>query len=126
MTASQSDAGSERPVIHACNRHPNTGQAHSGGLPNEREGNGKYATTSLRAADCRRSGRCRLLPSREWPGCSDPSEVPSEYTGQGIASQLAHGIFELLRETRRKAIPRCPFMGRFLVKNPQYSDIVAG
>ena len=54
------------------------------------------------------------------------TEVPSEYSGQGIASQLAHGTFELLRETRRKAIPRCPFMGRFLVKNPQYSDVVAG
>ena len=54
------------------------------------------------------------------------TEVPSEFSGQGIASQLAHGTFERLRETGRKAIPRCPFMARFLVKNPQYSDIVAG
>jgi predicted GNAT family acetyltransferase len=54
------------------------------------------------------------------------TEVPSEFSGQGIASQLAHGTFELLRETGRKAVPRCPFMGRFLVRNPQYSDIVAG
>ncbi|MET3580356.1 putative GNAT family acetyltransferase [Mesorhizobium robiniae] len=54
------------------------------------------------------------------------TEVPSEFSGKGIASQLAHGTFELLRETGRKAIPRCPFMERFLVKNPQYTDIVAG
>jgi uncharacterized protein len=54
------------------------------------------------------------------------TEVPSEYSGQGIASQLTHGTFELLRATGRKAVPRCPFMSRFLVKNPQYSDIVAG
>ncbi|TIL34785.1 MAG: N-acetyltransferase [Mesorhizobium sp.] len=54
------------------------------------------------------------------------TEVPSEFSGRGIASQLAHGTFELLRATGRKAIPRCPFIGRFLIKNPQYSDIVAG
>ncbi|RWI03791.1 MAG: N-acetyltransferase [Mesorhizobium sp.] len=54
------------------------------------------------------------------------TEVPSEFSGQGIASQLAHGTFELLRKTGRKAIPKCPFMGQFLVKNPQYSDVLAG
>lgn len=54
------------------------------------------------------------------------TEVPSEYSGQGIASQLAHGTFELLRATGRKAVPKCPFIGRFLIKNPQYSDVVAG
>lgn len=53
------------------------------------------------------------------------TEVPTEFCGQGIASQLAHGIFELLRKTGRKAIPKCPFMGQFLVKNPQYSDVLA-
>nr|WP_254017591.1 N-acetyltransferase [Mesorhizobium escarrei] len=39
---------------------------------------------------------------------------------------MAHGTFELLRKTGRKAIPKCPFMDRFLVKNPQYSDVLAG
>ena len=54
------------------------------------------------------------------------TEVPSEFSGQGMASQLAHGTFELLRKSGRKAIAKCSFMRRFLVKNPQYSDIVAG
>ncbi|TIU90819.1 MAG: N-acetyltransferase [Mesorhizobium sp.] len=54
------------------------------------------------------------------------TEVPSKFSGQGIASRLAHGTFELLRKTGRKAILQCPFMSRFFIKNPEYADIVAG
>lgn len=54
------------------------------------------------------------------------TEVPAEFSGQGLASQLARGTFELLRATGRKAILKCPFMSRFLVRHPEYSDIVAG
>lgn len=54
------------------------------------------------------------------------TEVPPEFSGQGIASRLALGTFELLRQTDRKAILRCPFMSRFFVKHPEYADIVAG
>ncbi|WP_246804521.1 N-acetyltransferase [Mesorhizobium mediterraneum] len=39
---------------------------------------------------------------------------------------MAHGTFELLRKTGRKAIPKCHFMVQFLAKNPQYSDVLAG
>ena len=54
------------------------------------------------------------------------TEVPFAYSGQGMASRLAQGTFEWLRATGRKAIPTCPFMSDFLVKHPQYSDVVAG
>jgi uncharacterized protein len=54
------------------------------------------------------------------------TEVPSQFSGQGIATQLAEGTFELLRKTGRKAILKCPFMGQFLVKHPEYADVVAG
>ena len=54
------------------------------------------------------------------------TEVPSEFSGQGIASQLARGMFELLRATGRKAILKCPFMSRFFAKHPEYTDIVSG
>ena len=54
------------------------------------------------------------------------TEVPQEFSGQGIASRLASGTFQLLRKTGRKAIPKCPFMGRFIMKHPEYADIVAG
>lgn len=54
------------------------------------------------------------------------TEVPSEFSGQGIASSLAHGTFDILRKTGRKAILKCPFMSRFFVKHPEYADIVDG
>jgi uncharacterized protein len=54
------------------------------------------------------------------------TEVPAEFSGRGIASQLAGELFELLRKTRRKAILKCPFMVRFLVKHPEYVDVVDG
>lgn len=54
------------------------------------------------------------------------TEVPAEFSGQGIASLLAQGTFELLRQSGRKAVLRCPFMSRFFVKHPEYANIVAG
>lgn len=54
------------------------------------------------------------------------TEVPLEFSGQGIASRLAEGTFALLRKTGRKAILKCPFMSRFFAKHPEYADIVAG
>jgi hypothetical protein len=54
------------------------------------------------------------------------TEVPSEFTGQGIASRLAQGTFELIRKTGRKAVLKCPFMSGFVARYPEYTDVVAG
>lgn len=54
------------------------------------------------------------------------TEVPAEYSGQGIATRLAQGTFELLRRSGRKAVLKCPFMGHFFSTHPEYADVVAG
>jgi glutathione S-transferase len=54
------------------------------------------------------------------------TEVPSEFSGQGIATELARGSFEILRESGRKAILICPFMAHFYTKHPEYADVVDG
>jgi predicted GNAT family acetyltransferase len=54
------------------------------------------------------------------------TEVPSEFSGQGIASRLARGIFELLRGSGRKAVLKCPFMGEYFARHPEYADVVEG
>jgi hypothetical protein len=54
------------------------------------------------------------------------TEVPSEFSGQGIATRLARGTFDLLRQSGRKAVLKCPFMGHFFATHPEYSDVVAG
>lgn len=52
------------------------------------------------------------------------TEVPPEYSGQGIATELAIGAFELLRQTGRRAILICPFMIHFYQNHPEYRDVV--
>ena len=54
------------------------------------------------------------------------TEVPAEFSGQGIASRLARGIFELLRRSGRKAVLKCPFMGEYFARHPEYADVVEG
>ena len=54
------------------------------------------------------------------------TEVPAEFSGLGIATRLAQGTFELLRKSGRKAVLKCPFMGNFFAKHPEYADIVDG
>jgi hypothetical protein len=54
------------------------------------------------------------------------TEVPFEFSGRGIGSRLARGVFDIIRTTGRKAVLRCPFMAAFYARHPEYSDIVAG
>lgn len=54
------------------------------------------------------------------------TEVPIEFSGQGIATELARGAFELLRKSGRKAIVICPFMVHFANTHPEYADVVMG
>lgn len=54
------------------------------------------------------------------------TEVPFEFSGQGIASRLAAGVFELIRASGRKAVLKCSFMANYYAKHPEYADIVDG
>jgi glutathione S-transferase len=54
------------------------------------------------------------------------TEVPNEFSGHGIASELARGTFDLLRESGRKAVLVCPFMVYFANTHPEYADVVDG
>ncbi len=54
------------------------------------------------------------------------TEVPSEYAGQGHATRLAAGALDLIRQSGRKAVFKCPFLSNFLKSHPEYDDLVAG
>lgn len=54
------------------------------------------------------------------------TEVPFQYSGRGIGSRLALGVFDAIRASGRKAVLKCPFMGDFYARHPEYSDIVDG
>lgn len=52
--------------------------------------------------------------------------VPQQFSGQGIGSRLAHGVFDTIRASGRKAVLRCEFMGAFYARHHEYADIVVG
>jgi len=54
------------------------------------------------------------------------TEVPTEFAGQGLATRLATSVFDLIRQSGRKAVLKCPFMARFFKDHPGYADIVDG
>lgn len=54
------------------------------------------------------------------------TEVPQALSGQGVGSRLAKGVFELIRASGRKVVPRCSFMAGWVSRHPEYHDIVAG
>jgi predicted GNAT family acetyltransferase len=53
------------------------------------------------------------------------TEVPKELGGRGIGSALASGALEDVRRRGLKVVARCPFIGAFLAKHPEYKDLVA-
>ena len=52
------------------------------------------------------------------------TEVPRELSGQGIGSRLAHGVFERIRGSGRKAVPKCPFMAKWVDGHAEYASLV--
>jgi predicted GNAT family acetyltransferase len=54
------------------------------------------------------------------------TEVPQQYSGQGIGSRLAKGVFDILRKTGRKAVVKCPFLTAWLARHRDYNDVVVG
>lgn len=54
------------------------------------------------------------------------TEVPTAFSGQGIATELARGALELVRRSGRKAVLICPFMVRFANAHPEFGDVVVG
>jgi predicted GNAT family acetyltransferase len=54
------------------------------------------------------------------------TEVPQALSGQGIGSRLAKGVFDQIRASGRKVVPRCSFMAGWVSRHPEYDDIVVG
>lgn len=54
------------------------------------------------------------------------TEVPQALSGQGVGSRLAKGVFEQIRASGRKLVPRCSFMAGWVSRHPEYNDLLAG
>lgn len=53
------------------------------------------------------------------------TEIDEAYEGQGLAKTLVTEALNDIRERGKKIVPHCPYVKRFLEKNPEYADLVA-
>ena len=53
------------------------------------------------------------------------TEVPPQARGGGIASRLIAGALEAARARGLKIVARCPFVGAYLGKHPEFNDLLA-
>jgi predicted GNAT family acetyltransferase len=52
------------------------------------------------------------------------TEVPEQFSGQGLGSNLAAGVFRLIRNSGRRVAIQCPFMARWVSRHPEAADLV--
>jgi hypothetical protein len=53
------------------------------------------------------------------------TEVGDAYEGQGVASALARGALDDVRERGLVVVPLCPFMAGYISRHEEYQDLVA-
>jgi hypothetical protein len=51
--------------------------------------------------------------------------VPPALRGRGTAAELAAYALSYARDNGLKVVPSCPFVAKFIQRNPQYGDLVA-
>jgi predicted GNAT family acetyltransferase len=52
------------------------------------------------------------------------SQVDEKYQGQGVGSKLAKQTLDILRERAVRVVPACPFFAEYVVRHPEYDDIL--
>ena len=52
-------------------------------------------------------------------------EVPPEFEGKGVGSQLTRGVLELARAARVKVVPRCPFIAHYIASHAEFGNLLA-
>jgi predicted GNAT family acetyltransferase len=53
------------------------------------------------------------------------TEVPAELNGRGIGSKLIKGALDAVRAQGLKVVAKCPFVGAYIAKHPEYADLLA-
>jgi uncharacterized protein len=52
------------------------------------------------------------------------TEVPPALGGRGVGSILVRAVLDDIRARGLKVVATCPFVGAFLGKHPEYSDLL--
>lgn len=52
------------------------------------------------------------------------TETPIELEGQGVASELILKSLQDIKDQGRKVMPLCPFVKAYIIKHPEWREIV--
>jgi predicted GNAT family acetyltransferase len=52
------------------------------------------------------------------------TEVPQALSGRGIGSALVKGALESARARNLKVVARCPFVGAYMARHPEFNDLL--
>jgi predicted GNAT family acetyltransferase len=53
------------------------------------------------------------------------TEVSADHRSDGLASTLVRGALDDVRRRGNRVVPRCPYVGHFIDKHPEYADLVS-
>jgi predicted GNAT family acetyltransferase len=51
------------------------------------------------------------------------TEVDQAHAGKGYGSRLARGALDLIRASGLPMVNECPFLARWIERNPEYADL---
>jgi predicted GNAT family acetyltransferase len=52
------------------------------------------------------------------------SQVDPKHQGHGVGGQLVRQTLDILRERGARVVPACPFFADYVLKHPEYDDIL--
>lgn len=50
--------------------------------------------------------------------------IEEAFSGQGLAADFTEAVLTQLRENQEAVIPRCPYVRGYILKHPQWRDLV--
>jgi uncharacterized protein len=53
------------------------------------------------------------------------TEVPSHLRGRGLGSQMMRAVLQDVRRQGLRVVPRCPFVGDYIRRHPEFADLLA-
>ncbi|CDO87585.1 MULTISPECIES: GNAT family N-acetyltransferase [Mycobacterium simiae complex] len=54
------------------------------------------------------------------------TEVDTQWRERGVSSAMISGVLTLIRQAGHTVIPRCKITGDYILRHPEYQDLVAG
>ena len=51
--------------------------------------------------------------------------VPPELRGRGVAEKLVRAALDWARQERKRVVPMCSYVAKFIERHPEYRDLLA-